>query len=86
MDMDRESAGLLFAAVAILFGCYGLFKGKITYGPEGGDDSDDRELTGSKATLVSCALIFAGVVTLFSTTYGLCLLVLAVLLPWVIDR
>jgi hypothetical protein len=76
----------LLAAVAILFGGYGLFKGRITYGPEGGSDADDRELTGSRATIVSCTLICAGVVAIFDATYGGCLLVLAILLPWVIDR
>ena len=85
MDLGQDFTRYLFAVLAIVFGAHGLWKGEITYGPDGGSQADDRTLTGLKARIVSLLLAVSGVVMLFHPVAGVCLLIGTVLLPWLID-
>jgi hypothetical protein len=86
MGLDKGTASLIGALAVTGVGLYSLLKGELTYGPENGSSEDDRLLVGGKARIVSVVLIAAGIALFFSTTVGLCLLIAAVLLPWLLGE
>lgn len=84
MDLSRDFAIYLFAAISIGYGTYSYIKGEITYGPEGGGVEDERTLSGTKAKIVSALLVISGGVLLIDTTVGLYMVVGVVCLPWLL--
>lgn len=69
-----------------MIGLYGLIKGRVVFGPDSGRNEDDRYIDGWRARLVSLILLAAGGFFVFSRTVGLCLLVIAILLPWLLGK
>ncbi len=86
MNANNESTTLLFALLIFAFGGYGLLKGSLTFGPENGDSSDDRDLSGTRARLVSLSIIAAGVALFFSLTAGLCMILVSIAAAWTLSR
>jgi hypothetical protein len=86
MGLDKEAVLLIAPLVVIGMGLYGLVKGELTYGPDNGDPEDDRVLVGGSARFVSAVLVAAGIALFFSTTVGICMVIVAVLLPWLLAK
>ncbi len=84
MELSRESAMYLFAAVSVCLGVYSLVRGEITFGAEGGDSDDDRILTGNKAKLIGVLLVASGATLVFNATLGFMMLLGTFILPWLI--
>ena len=74
--------GLLIAA----FGVAIVVTGKVGFGPEGGDDSEDRWVEGVPARRVGAGILLSGVVMVASPVAGCCLLLGAFALAWWVSR
>jgi hypothetical protein len=84
--MDRESITLLSAILVLAVGSYGLLKGRLMFGHQDSEPSDDRGLSGTQARLVSFALALSGVAMFFNLTLGIFLILVAITLAWLLGR
>ena len=86
MNIDRDTAAILFAFAAFVFGGYSLVKGSIAFQFGEADNGDDRSVSGSKARFISVIIIAAGVALLVNATVGFCMLVAALLISSLLAR
>ena len=76
----------LFGLCVAAFGLVVLVLGKVAFGPEGGDDSDDVWLHGAPARWVGAVLLLAGLVVLVNAVAGFSLVLGAIALAWWLTR
>ena len=76
----------LLPAALVCLGLYGLVRGEVRTGPEDGSPVEQVTLQGWRARTVSVVVLAAGVSLPISTTVGICLVVAAVLLAWLLSR